>query len=84
SILKQNRKFNEFSEGKDSEIKLKNKEIKERIELHHSYSENYNILCEDRNKIGDKSAIEREINSLEEQCKKLREKSGFNEQEILK
>ncbi|EMM4084988.1 hypothetical protein WAC87_002906 [Shigella flexneri] len=84
SILKQNKKFNEFSEGKDSEIKLKNKEIKERIELHHSYSENYNGLCEERNKIGDKSAIEREINSLEEQCKKLREKSGFNEQEILK
>ncbi|HBT2115728.1 TPA: hypothetical protein MA426_005354, partial [Klebsiella pneumoniae] len=35
-------------------------------------------------KIGDKSSIEKEISSLEEQCKKLREKSGFNQQEIIK
>lgn len=82
SILKQNEKFNEFSENKDSEIKLKNKEIKEKIELHQSFSDNYNTLCDERNKIGDKFAVEKEINSLEEECKKLREKSGFNEQEI--
>ncbi|WP_210456255.1 TrlF family AAA-like ATPase [Pantoea ananatis] len=82
SILKQNEKFNDFSEHKDSEIKSKNKEIKEKIEFHQSFSDNYNTLCDERNKIGDKFSVEREINSLEEECKKLREKSGFNEQEI--
>ncbi|MGV5803505.1 TrlF family AAA-like ATPase [Escherichia coli] len=84
SILKQNRDFYEFSEVKDSEIKLKNKEIKEKIELHQTFSDNYTTLCDERNKIGDKFSIEKEISSLEEQCKKLREKSGFNQQEIIK
>lgn len=84
SILKQNKKFHEFNEEKNNEIKLKNKEIKEKIELYQSLYENYISLCDEKNKIGDKSTIEKEINLLEGQCKVLREKSGFNEQEILK
>lgn len=84
SILKQNEKFREFSEEKDADIKLKDKEIKEKVELHQLFSENYNSLIEERNKYGDKKSVEKEILTLEEQCKTLRERSGFDEKEILK
>lgn len=83
-ILIQNEKYKKFSEDKSSEISKTNKGIKENIEKHQAYFENYKVINEDKNKIGNKESIENEIKRLENESKILREKSGFSESEIDK
>lgn len=84
NVLNQNKRFKAFSENKKSEIKEKNKHIKERVEKHQLYSDNFKSYKAERDKIGIKISIEKEIYKLEKEYEKLRDKSGFNEKETAR
>jgi len=83
TILHQNDKFREFSEGQNKKIQELNLKIGNDINEVYVIRENYQNAHKEYREIGDKKAIEANIERIKKEIASLNEKAGFTQEEIV-